>query len=220
MLSNMLAEKNINVVSDFYIENVDNDTQKLISYDGREVPFDGLAIVPVNMGADVIGRSGLGDDLNLVHTDKHTLRADNYENIFVIGDASNIPTSKAGSVAHFASDVLLENLLSAINNRPLQAKFDGHANCYVETGYGKATLIDFNYDTEPLSGVYPWRKIGPFSLLKITWINHVGKMLFRWIYWNILLKGKELPVTSEMSMVGKIVPENMQMQTNTDKTKN
>lgn len=214
----MLAEKNINVVADYYIEKVDNDSQKLISYDGIEIPFDAMAIVPVNMGADFIGRSGLGDDLNLVHTDKYTLRAENHENIFVIGDASNIPTSKAGSVAHFESEILFENLLSAINNRPLEAKFDGHANCYVETGYGKATLIDFNYDTEPLPGMYPLARIGPFSLLKTTWINHLGKILFRWIYWNILLRGKELPVTSEMSMVGKVVPDDMQMQKINDKT--
>ena len=218
MLSRMLAEKNINVVADYYIEKVDNDGQKLISYDGIEIPFDAMAVVPVNMGADFIGRSGLGDDLNLVRTDKYTLRAENYENIFVIGDASNIPTSKAGSVAHFESEILLENLMSAINHRPLEAKFDGHANCYVETGYGKATLIDFNYDTEPLPGMYPLAAFGPFSLLKTTWFNHLGKIFFRWIYWNILLRGKELPVTSQMSMVGKIIPDDMQFDKITDKT--
>jgi sulfide:quinone oxidoreductase len=204
MLSSMMTKKNIEIIPDYYIEKVDNESQKLVSYDGREVHFDMMAIVPVNMGADVIGKSGLGDDLNLVPTNKHTLRSDKYENIFVIGDASNIPTSKAGSVAHFESDVLFENLLSSINNRPLAAEFDGHANCYVETGFGKATLIDFNFDMEPLPGTYPLAILGPFSLLKTTWINHLGKMFFRWIYWNILLKGKTLPVSSEMSMTGKV----------------
>jgi len=206
MLSTMMADKNVTVVTDYYIEKIDNKNQKLISYDGREVHFDAMAIVPVNMGADVIGTSGLGDDLNLVLTNKNTLRSDKYENIFVIGDASNIPTSKAGSVAHFESEVLFENLMDSINNRPLKAKFDGHANCFVETGFGKATLIDFNYDTEPLPGTYPMTMLGPFSLLKTTWINHLGKLFFRWIYWNILLKGRKLPVTSEMSMTGKVVP--------------
>jgi sulfide:quinone oxidoreductase len=155
------------------------------------------------MGDELIGRSGLGDDMNYVPVDKHTLQSKAHDNIFVIGDAADLPTSKAGSVAHFAAEVVLENLLNAIEGRPLNASFDGHANCYIETGYGKGALIDFNYDTEPLPGTYPLPGIGPFGLLKNTRINHYGKILFRWIYWHILLKGKELPVESEMSMAGK-----------------
>lgn len=203
MLSELLEEKNIKVVPDFYLEHVDNDNKKLVSYDEQEIPFDLLTIVPMNMGSEMIARSGLGDDMNYVPTDKHTLQSEQFENIFVLGDASNIPTSKAGSVAHFAAEILTENLLSAIEGRPLTAKFDGHANCYIETGYGKGALIDFNYDTEPLPGTFPLPGIGPFGLLKNTKINHYGKVLFRWIYWHILLKGKELPIEAEMSMAGK-----------------
>ncbi len=203
MLSEMLREKNIRVVPDFYIEKVDNENKKIISYDEKEIPFDVLTIVPVNMGDELIERSGLGDDLNFVPTDKHTLQSKEFENIFVIGDASDIPTSKAGSVAHFAGEILFENILSAIEGRPLTVKFDGHANCYIETGYGKGALIDFNYDTEPLPGTFPLPGIGPFGLLKNTKINHYGKILFRWIYWHILLKGKELPIEAEMTMAGK-----------------
>ncbi|WP_303921863.1 NAD(P)/FAD-dependent oxidoreductase [Draconibacterium sediminis] len=203
MLSELLAEKNIEVIPDFYIERVDNDQKKLISYDEKEIDFDVLTVVPVNMGDEMIERSGLGDDLNFVPTDKHTLQSVAHENIFVLGDASNIPTSKAGSVAHFAADILFENLMSAIEGRPLHAKFDGHANCYIETGFGKGALIDFNYDTEPLPGTFPLPGIGPFGLLKNTKINHYGKVMFRWIYWHILLKGKELPVEPLMTMAGK-----------------
>ena len=203
MLSELLDEKNIRVVPDFYIEKIDNDKQALVSYDEQEIPFDLLTIVPVNMGDELIGRSGLGDDMNYVPVDKHTLQSKAHDNIFVIGDAADLPTSKAGSVAHFAGEVVLENLLNAIEGRALTASFDGHANCYIETGYGKGALIDFNYDTEPLPGTYPLPGIGPFGLLKNTRINHYGKILFRWIYWHILLKGRELPVESEMSMAGK-----------------
>ncbi len=203
MLSELLEEKNIKVVPDFYIERVDNDEKKLVSYDEQEIPFDVLTIVPMNMGDEMIERSGLGDDMNFVPTDKHTLRSINHENIFVLGDASNIPTSKAGSVAHFAAEILFENLMSAIEGRPLHAKFDGHANCYIETGHGKGALIDFNYETEPLPGTFPLPGIGPFGLLKNTKINHYGKVMFRWIYWHILLKGKELPVEPLMTMAGK-----------------
>jgi sulfide:quinone oxidoreductase len=203
MLSELLEEKNIKVVPDFYIERVDNDYKKLISYDEKEIDFDVLTVVPVNMGDEMIERSGLGDDMNFVPTNKHTLQSDAHDNIFVLGDASNIPTSKAGSVAHFAAEILFENLMSAIEGRPLQAKFDGHANCYIETGHGKGALIDFNYDTEPLPGTFPLPGVGPFGLLKNTKINHYGKVMFRWIYWHILLKGKEMPIEPHMTMAGK-----------------
>jgi sulfide:quinone oxidoreductase len=203
MLSEMLALKNINVVADFYIEHIDNDNKKLVSYDEKEVSFDILTIVPLNKGASFVGRSGFGDDLNYVLVDKHTLQSEKYKNIFALGDAAATPASKAGSVAHFAADFLIENIISIIEGNSPTAKFDGHANCYIETGFGKATLIDFNYDTEPLPGTYPLPVVGPFSLLKITRINHWGKLLFKWIYWNILLKGRHLPVTANMSMIGK-----------------
>ena len=204
MLSDLLEEKNIKVIPEFYIERIDNETQELISYDESRVPFDALAIVPVNMGSEMIERSGLGDDLNFVPTDKETLQSNQYKNIFVLGDASNIPTSKAGSVAHFSGEILFENIMSTIEGRPLKAKFDGHANCYIETGFGKGALIDFNYDTEPLPGTFPLPGIGPFGLLKNTKINHYGKIMFRWMYWHILLKGKEMPIEPHMTMAGKI----------------
>ncbi|MBN1397466.1 MAG: NAD(P)/FAD-dependent oxidoreductase [Bacteroidetes bacterium] len=201
---NMLEKKNIKLTTDFSIGRVDNDEKKIISWDEQEIPFDVLVSIPTNMGDDVIGRSGLGDELNFVPTDKHTLRSEKHNNIFVLGDATNLPSSKAGSVAHFQSEILTENLVAAIDNRPMEAKFDGHANCYIESGFGKGFLIDFNYDTEPLPGKFPLPYIGPFSLLGETKMNHYGKMLFRWIYWNILLKGYKIPIIdSHMSMAGK-----------------
>jgi sulfide:quinone oxidoreductase len=203
MLGNLLKEKNITVIPDFYLESVDNKEKKIKSYDGQEIPFDVLTIVPVNKGDDMIERSGMGDDLNFIPTDKHTLRSEKFENVFVLGDASNIPTSKAGSVVHFAAEVLFDNMMCAMKGRELRAKFDGHANCYIETGFGKGSLIDFNYETEPLPGTYPLPGIGPFGLLQNTKMNHYGKVIFRWIYWHMLLKGKELPVDNHMTMAGK-----------------
>lgn len=203
MLSEMLKEKNINVVADFYLERVDNDEKKLVSYDGKEVPFDVLTIVPLNKGADFVGKSGLGDELNFIPVNKHTLQVEAHKNIFVLGDAAAIPASKAGSVAHFAADALFENMMAIFEGKQPEAQFDGHANCYIESGFGKAALIDFNYTTEPLPGTFPLAKVGPFALLKNTRLNHFGKLFFRWIYWNILVKGRHLPVSSNMSMTGK-----------------
>ena len=203
ILGDILTKKNINLTSDFNIARVDNENKKIVSWDETEIPFDVLVTIPTNMGDDVIERSGMGDELQFVPTDKHTLKSDKYDNVFVIGDATNLPSSKAGSVAHFEADILLENILSAIDGRELKAKFDGHANCYIESGFGKGILIDFNYDTEPLPGKFPLPGIGPFSLLEETKMNHYGKVMFRWMYWNLLLKGSELPIESHMTMAGK-----------------
>jgi sulfide:quinone oxidoreductase len=203
MLGDLLENKNIQIIPDFYLERVDEDRKMLISYDEREVPFDCLVTVPIHKGDPMIGRSGLGDEMDFVKADKHTLQQIDYPNIFVIGDAGNFPTSKAGSVVHFQADVLTDNLMCAIENRPYTASFDGHSNCYIETGFGKGALIDFNYDTEPLPGSFPFPGIGPFGLLKETRTNHYGKLMFRWIYWHILLKGKEMPIDSKMTMAGK-----------------
>lgn len=203
ILGDFLNKKNIRLTTDFNIARVDNDERKIVSWDESEVPFDVLVTIPTNMGDDVIARSGMGDELNFIPTDKHTLRSIDHKNIFVIGDATNLPSSKAGSVAHFEADILFENFLNAIEGRELSAKFDGHANCFIESGFGKGILIDFNYDTEPLPGKYPLPGIGPFSLLEETKMNHYGKVMFRWMYWNFLLKGVELPIETNMSMAGK-----------------
>jgi sulfide:quinone oxidoreductase len=202
-LGDFLEKKNIKLISEFNIARVDNDEMKIVSWDETEVPFDVLVTIPTNKGDEVIARSGLGDELNFIPTDKHTLQAEGYDNIFVIGDATNLPSSKAGSVAHFEADILFQNFLDVIEGRKPSAKFDGHANCFIESGFGKGILIDFNYDTEPLPGKFPLPGIGPFSLLEETQMNHFGKVLFRWMYWNFLLKGVELPIESHMSMAGK-----------------
>jgi sulfide:quinone oxidoreductase len=204
MLGSLLEKKNINLVSDFFLGEVDNINKKILDFGGREVPFDCLISIPLHSGDPVISKSGLGDEFGFVKADKNSLQSTLYKNVFVIGDAGNFPSSKAGSVAHFQADVLVKNIVSFINNIPLTDSFDGHSNCYIETGFGKGILIDFNYTTEPLPGVYPIPFAGPFSLLKETRINHLGKLFFKWIYWNILLKGRKLPVTDHMSMTGKI----------------
>ncbi len=206
VLGEILKKKNIEVVTDFYIERVDNENKKIVSYDEKEVPFDCLVSIPIHKGADFLAKSGdLADDMNFVKVDKHTLQSVVYPNVFGLGDATNLPTSKAGSVVHFSAEILFENIMCAIEDRPFTGKFDGHANCYIESGDGKGILIDFNYDVEPLPGRYPLPGLGPFGLLRETKVNHYGKLIFRWMYWHIILKGKEMPIEALMSMAGKEV---------------
>ena len=208
VLGGMLTDKDIRFVSDYAVERVDGAAKKIISFDEREVDYDLLVSIPTNMGDSVIERSGLGDDLNFVPTHKHTLQSKAHENIFVIGDATDLPSSKAGSVAHFQADVLTENIQLFIAGKTLLEKFDGHANCFIESGNGKAFLIDFNYELEPVQGTFPLPGVGPFSLLKETRINHWGKMAFKWIYWNLLMKARPMPgITTRMTTVGKKMPK-------------
>jgi sulfide:quinone oxidoreductase len=203
-LEHLLAEKNIHIESDFAIEQVDNEKKEIVDYGGRTIPFDILVTVPTNKGDELIERSGMGDDLNYIPTHKATLQSKDYENIFVLGDASNIPASKAGSVAHFEAEILTDNILLYVKGEPLKEEFDGHANCFIETGGGKALLIDFNYTHEPVEGSFPFAGIGPLRLLKESRMNHMGKLAFRWIYWNVLLKGTHIPfVSATMSESGK-----------------
>ena len=198
-----LDEKSITVEPDYMLMEVDNDANEIVSFDERRIPFDLLVSIPVNMGQDFLTRSGLGNELNLVPVDKFTQLSNKYSNVFALGDANNIPASKAGSVAHFEVDIFVENFTEHIAGKEMTHRFDGHANCFIETGGGKAMLIDFNYNVEPLPGKYPYPIVGPMSLLKKTRVNHVGKMAFRWMYWNILMPGHQMPVPAHMSLSGK-----------------
>ena len=211
-LTTLLEEKGIKLITEFNTgevvgESIDGESPKLVGFDGREVPFDLAVVIPLHSGAAYVGRSeGLGDDLNFVPTDKKTLQTNAKPNVFALGDATNVPASKAGSVTHFEGEILVDNIIRFIDGKELEAGFDGHANCFIETGFGKALLIDFNYETEPLTGHFPFA-VGPMSLLKATRANHVGKLAFRHVYWNVLLPGRPMPLPADMSMVGKVVED-------------
>lgn len=207
-LSALLEEKGIHLVTEFNTGEVvcDDEGNKLVGYDGREVPFDLAVVIPLHSGADYVGRSeGLGDDLNFVPTDKATLQTSAKPNIFAIGDATNVPASKAGSVTHFEGEVLVENIIRFVEGRELDSTFDGHANCFIETGFGKALLIDFNYETEPVTGHFP-SPVG-MPLLKESRMNHLGKLMFQWVYWHALLQGRDIPgIGADMPKAGKHIP--------------
>jgi len=202
-LGDILQAKGIQVIPEFMIERVEPDAKKIVAYDEQEIDYDLLVSVPTNMGSEVVARSGLGDELNFVPVNQHTFLSEKYANIFALGDAAALHTSKAGSVAHFSVECWEENFLRYIDGLEMLPTFDGHANCFIESGFGKGLLIDFNYEVEPLPGRYPLPGVGPFALLQETEMNHWGKMMFRWMYWNILLKGQEMPLPARMTMAGK-----------------
>ena len=205
-LGGMLAERGIELVTEFNTGEVDGEGGRLVSYDDRSVPFDVAVVVPLHGGASYVGRSpGLGDALDFVPADERTLQAKAASNIFVIGDAANVPASKAGSVTHFEGETLVENIVRHLTGEPLVEGFDGHANCFIETGFHKALLIDFNYDNEPVPGHYP-AAVG-LPLLKESRVSHLGKLLFESVYWHALLPGREIPgIGAAMPTAGKHTP--------------
>ncbi|SDB37829.1 sulfide:quinone oxidoreductase [Desulfonatronum thiosulfatophilum] len=204
ILGKVCDDKNIKVTPNFVVDNVNVGKKSIESVSGEEVPYDLLVAIPPNFGQQVIIDSGLGDAMGYVDTDKHTLKAKNFDNMYVIGDATNVPTSKAGSVAHYESDIVVDNLIREIEGEEPRPDFDGHSTCFIVSGYEQAYLIDFNYEVEPLPGKYPFPGIGPFSLLGESHMNYWGKMMFKWIYFDLMLKGSELPLEPQMFMAGKM----------------
>jgi sulfide:quinone oxidoreductase len=196
----LLGEKRIELVTEFNAGEVDGAGGTLASYDGRTLDFDLLVTVPAHGGAEYLERSpGLGDALGFVPTHRHTLQTPAAANVFALGDATDLPTSKAGSVTHFEAEVLTENIIRQLEGRELVGGYDGHANCFIETGFGKGLLIDFNYTTEPLPGHFP-TAIG-LPLLRESRLNHLGKLAFQWVYWHALLPGRDIP------LIGPAMPE-------------
>jgi sulfide:quinone oxidoreductase len=191
-LAGLLAEKEIELVPEFNAGEVDGVGGTLSAYDGRELDFDLLVTIPLHGGAAYVERSpGLGDALGFVPTNKSTLQTSVRPNVFALGDATDLPTSKAGSVTHFEGEVLAENIVRYLADQELDTGYDGHANCFIESGFHKALLIDFNYDTEPLPGHFP-TAVG-LPLLRESRLNHLGKLAFQWVYWHALLPGREIP---------------------------
>jgi sulfide:quinone oxidoreductase len=196
-LGALLGERDIRVESEFATGRVDADARLIHSWDERQVPFDLLVAIPVHGGPEYVARSpGLGDALGFVATDRHTLQSRAAANIFVIGDATDVPTSKAGSVTHFEGEIVAGNIQRFLEGGELEASYDGHANCFIETGFHKALLIDFNYEMEPMPGRFPDPHLGPLPLLAESRLNHIAKLAFQPLYWHVLLPGHDIPGVS------------------------
>ena len=205
-LSGLAEEKAINILPEFSLAEVDGAARTISSFDGRSVEYDLLVSIPPNLGPSVLDDSGLGDGTGFGLTDRQTLKSRQADRVYFIGDNANVPTSKAGSAIHFQAETVVDNILREIGGRQAVPSYDGHVNCFIESGHNKALLIDFNYDVEPLQGDFPVPHLGPFTLLRESRVNHLGKLAFRWVYWHLLLGGhmSNMPLLpSHMSFFGK-----------------
>ena len=204
----VVEKKNIKFTGSFDIARVNAEGKCIESYGGDKINYDLLVSIPPNLGAQFIEHSGMGDPMCYIDTDLYTLKAKNFGNIFIIGDATNLPIPKAGSVAHYESDTVVENIMREINGYEARPSYDGHATCFICSGYKKALLIDSNYMVEPRPGMFPFPVLGPFTLLGESYFNYYAKRIFKWVYWNLLLKGKKFPLENRMQTAHNIPKDN------------
>lgn len=199
VLDQTAIDKGIKVIPNYNIGSVDSERKVIAAYDGTEENYDLLVAIPPNMGAQVMADSGVGDVTGFIPADKHTLQPAGRDNVWVMGDGGGFGATKAGSVVHYQSDVVHENIMAYINGEPQHGWSDGHTFCYIESGFEKGYCIDYNYEIEPVVGDYPFPGVPLVALLKDSEMNHIGKLMFKWIYWHLLLKGVWLgPATMQL----------------------
>ena len=170
--------------------------------------FDLLVTVPLNMGADFIARSGLGDELNYVPVDKHTLLSNGVRQHLRRRRRLQHPDLQ-GRLGGALLDRGLRRQLPASTStgRPMTGSFDGHANCFVEAGDGKAPADRLQLRHRAAARHLPAARTSARSACSTeTRVNHWGKLAFRWMYWHLLLPGRPIPLPAHMSMAGKHQP--------------
>jgi sulfide:quinone oxidoreductase len=171
----IFKERGIEIISPFTVTRVDPKEKIIESQEGEKLKFDLLLGVPPHVGAKVIGDSGIGDKRNWVPTDKFTLQMKGYSNVYVIGDTTDIPISKAGSTADFESYVVTANIVNDIRGIKQKKMYDGSVFCYIATGLDQATYIRFNYNNPPIPP-------------PPSYVHWWGKILYNKLYWTVTAK--------------------------------
>jgi sulfide:quinone oxidoreductase len=177
MLAKLLEERKIPYHVFFNTESIDPEKRVVTSMEGDKLEYDLLVMTPPHRGAQVVQDSGLGDNGGWLPTDKTTLKAKGYDDIYAVGDCTDLPVSKSGSAAHFQSKVVAESIASEIYGETNSITYDGHVECFLETGYGKGITLNFNYSHPPKPG-NPNR------------IAHWEKELFNRLYWSTVPKAR------------------------------
>ena len=175
----LFDKSNIKFTPFFNFETVDTENNKVLSLEGEEIKYDGLIVVPPHEGHDVIKESGLGDREGWVTTDRYSMKHTEYNNIYAIGDCTNLPVSKSGAVSHFSSNILVKNLIAELKGKEPKAKYNGLTICFIITTFHKSMLLHFSYD-------YPPKKYGLHS----TFLFGLFKKAFRYAYFMFLIKGR------------------------------
>lgn len=150
MLAQLLEERQVKVTTLFNTESIDPGKKEVHSLEGETAKYDLLVMVPPHRGSKLIENSGLGDRGGWLPTDRRTLKVKGFENIFALGDTTDIPVSKAGSTAHYEAKIVADSLVSSLEGLSAPPKeYDGHVFCFLETGYGKGITLNFDYSHPP-----------------------------------------------------------------------
>ncbi|MBF0444133.1 MAG: NAD(P)/FAD-dependent oxidoreductase [Magnetococcales bacterium] len=164
-----MDKKGIKYETFFNAESVDPAKKTITSMEGITLDYDMLITIPPHSGMDVVDNSNLGKG-GWATTDPKSLLHTEHDSIFVIGDTTNIPISKAGSTAHFETEVVIANITSMIQEGCWSRYYDGKVFCFVETGMDEGTYVWFDYENPP--------NPGPPSQM-IHWL----KLTYNRLYW-------------------------------------
>jgi sulfide:quinone oxidoreductase len=171
-----LEERDIDVETSFEVTEVDPDARTIATAGGEDLDYDLLVTIPPHRGQDAIVEAGLSES-GWVEVDDRTLEATNAENVYALGDSAEVPTSKAGSAAHFQAGALADRLASEVRGQVPTAQYDGKTVCFIEAGLDEATFVSFEYDTEPTlrepSRPVHWAKL---AYNEMYWLTARGMM--------------------------------------------
>jgi len=149
-----------------------------------DVEFDMIHVTPPQSAPDFVRNSSIANEAGWVDVDKYTLQHNKFKNIFSLGDASSLPTSRTGAAIRKQAPVLVKNLLAVMEGKELNEKYNGYTSCPVVTGYGKLVLCEFDYNNQPTETF-------PIDQSKERWsMYQLKKKVLPWLYWNKILPGK------------------------------
>lgn len=177
VVTRLLEERGIRCSLEFNLESVDHGKKSIISHTGEVKPYDFLIVIPPHRGSGVIEESGLGDEEGWVPTDEESLRINAWDDVYALGDATDIPICKAGSTAHYQAPVVAENIESEIRGSEPEAKYDGKVVFFFETAFNKAMLAKFDYENPPHPS-------------KPRRIYHWAKAVLNSLYWSTVAKAR------------------------------
>jgi sulfide:quinone oxidoreductase len=177
LIQPIMERRGISLTTFFNVEAVDPSAHVVESLEGEKQEYDLLVLVPPHEGAEVVKASNLGDASGWLPTDRTTLNVDGYDNVFALGDATDLPISKSGSTAHFEAPVIASRIASLVKGTAPKTNYGGRVMCFLETGDGKATSLRFDYEHPPVPPK-PNR----------AW--HVAKWLFNRLYWETVPQGR------------------------------
>ncbi len=172
VMQRLMTERGIQTHTPFNVQKIDAAAKKLQGVEGDTLDYDLLVGIPPHRGADLLGASGLGDKGNWVPTDKFTLKAEGQSGIYVLGDATNIAISKAGSTADYEAETVAQAIAAEVRGVPPSARYEGRVYCWIMTGLAQATYIKFDY-------LHPPHPPAP------SFAHYWNKMVYNRVYWDM-----------------------------------